>query len=459
MRALASGLCAAAILGGCAHYEPAPLAPALIASDRDTRTINNDAVREELTRLAPKYEWRGEWNMLSLFAAAIVSNPDLAASRANLQSANAEARASRVRPGPTLTLTAEYAFNPAEASPWLLSAAGDMLIDVGGRRKARLEAADAATRLAAFDYAAALWSVRMTIRRALIARNTACNASTIAADLVALRDRQLAAVARRVSSGEASRLDLDRVRSDAAFAAQSKAGATAELNAAELDLAAAIGVPVNALDWAGAACAIDDNGKSPPPFEINDHAHALRLRTEILKATAAYDQSEAALRAAIAAQFPEVRIGPGYAWERGLSKLPFALTLTFPSNDLGKAAIGAAELRREEAGRNLEAAVASVDAGIARARADFEAALDALTLIRTSALPVAEAFALQADRELAAGAIDRADWAASRAGFAAARLEELAALRRAAEAHASLEDAYRKPLSGPETLIAASVVQ
>ena len=68
-------------------------------------------------------------------------------------------------------------------------------------------------------------------------------------------------------------------------------------------------------------------------------------------------------------------------------------------------------------------------------------------------LPIAARLAAQADRELAAGAIDRSDWAAAQAGLEIARLAELDALARAIMADAALEESMRRPLSGPETLI------
>ncbi|MFN0025117.1 MAG: TolC family protein [Parvularculaceae bacterium] len=447
----------AAIASACAHYTPAPIEVASVATGRRAAALDEPAIRAELIRLAPDYQWGGEWNGLTLFAAALAQSPAIAAARAGVAAAAAEARAARVAPGPTLTLTAEYAFNPAEASPWLVGAASDILLDIGGRRKGRIEAADVAARVAAFDYAASVWSVRMAIRRALDAEAGARETAALAGALVKLRDRQFEAVRRRVTAGEESRLELDRVREGVAGAAQTEAMANADLAAARLDIAAAVGVSPDALD-ATRIESFQTLAETPGITEAQTSA-ALTARTEILKAAAAYDQAEAALRVAVASQYPDVSIGPGYMWERGLSKLPLALSLSFPSSDLGRAAIRAAQARRAEAGRRLESEVAGVLAGIARAAADYRAAWTSLQLIRMKTIPTAEAFARQADRELAAGAVNRADWAASQAGLLTAQLDEIAARRRVLEAQAALEDALRQPLSGPETAIAPSFIE
>ena len=123
----AIALATTALLGGCANYAPAPVVLEAAAADQDTRRIDPEAVRGQLLKLAPAYEWNAqEWNRLTLFAAALTTSPEVAEAKAHLEAAEADIRAARVRPGPTLTLTAEYAFNPAEASPWLLGAASDM---------------------------------------------------------------------------------------------------------------------------------------------------------------------------------------------------------------------------------------------------------------------------------------------------------------------------------------------
>lgn len=413
------------------------------------------AVRAELAKLAPAYDWNGaDWNRLTLFAAALTTSPEIAKAKAQIEAARADIRAAQIRPGPTLTLTAEYAFNPPEASPWLLGAASDVLLDAGGRRRGRIEAAEVAARAASYDYAASVWALRMAVRRALDASDTAQREAELSADLLKLRRRQLDAMQKRVAAGEASRLDLDLVRADMAAAANRKTEADAKAVAARLDIAAALGLSTDAVDFAHIA-ASDNTLREVAPLASEVEAAALQARTEILQAAAAYDQAEAVLRKTVAEQYPEVHLGPGYTWERGLAKLPFALTLAFPSADFGKAAIKSAELKREAAGRQLEAAVASVTANIRRADADYRASWKALSIIRQETMPTAASIAKQADLAFAAGGIDRSEWAASKAGFITAELDELTAKARVLDAEAALEDALRRPLSGPELAISA----
>jgi CRISPR system Cascade subunit CasA len=164
------------------------------------------------------------------------------------------------------------------------------------------------------------------------------------------------------------------------------------------------------------------------------------------------------LRGEVAKQWPEIHLEPGYTWERGLVKLPFSLGLVLPPVDLNRGAIAAAEARRAEAGAHLEAVIVRGQAAIEAALIEQEAARGALARTREVDVETARRFAVQADRELAGGAIDRVDWSAAQVGLRLAELAEIEALRRAHAADAALEDALRRPLEGPETQITPSII-
>jgi outer membrane protein TolC len=186
---------------------------------------------------------------------------------------------------------------------------------------------------------------------------------------------------------------------------------------------------------------------------------ALLARGDVLRQVAAYDQAEADLRAEVAKQWPELHVGPGYTWERGLVKIPFSLGLSLPPLDLNRKAIAAAEARRTEAGIRLEAVIAKSQAAVDAALIERDAARAALARVRSVDIQTATRVATQADRELANGAIDRVDWSAARAGLHLAELAEIDALRRVHAADAALEDALRRPLDGPELLIAPQAME
>jgi CRISPR system Cascade subunit CasA len=409
--------------------------------------------------MAPDAGWNGhDWDRLALFTAMLSGNADVAAVRAAIVSAEGARRAAGARPGPALSLTGEYAGKAPEASPWLFGAALDFPIDAGGRRSSRLTVADLAIAAARYDYAEAIWTVRMALRRALADRLLADRRLAASDALLVLRQRQFAVVSRRVAAGSASRADLERVRSDTADATRRQGDARAAIIVADAGIAATLGVPVGEI--AGRALRWDDF-ETPAPQPIVDAAQrlaALTGRADVLKATTLYDQAEANLLGEIARQYPAISIGPGYTWERGLVKIPVNLALVLPPLDGNRGAIAAAEARRAEAGANVEASVAGAAAAIDLALADTRQARAQLALVRGGELPAAERLALQAENELAAGAIDRGEWAAAQAGAGLARLSELDALAAVHAADAGLEAALRRPIDGPELAIRGKLV-
>ncbi len=448
-------------LSGCQSYTPAPLDPAQMAVARQNRPLDLQAVQREYLHIAPGATYvPAHWDRLSLLAAVLINNADVAAARAAVTTALAAAKAARTAPGATLTLSSEYANDPAASSPWLLGGAVDVPIDAGGRRSARLDSASLSVAIARYDYADTLWSARMQVVRALADTLIAEREESIARQLLVFRTSQQSAMMRRLQAGAVNRAELERVRADAASAASTTNDAHSRLVAARQSLAAAIGVPVAALDgltfdWQGF------DAPSPDPLlapAAQDRIGATLARADILKALAAYDQAESDLRGEVARQYPAISIAPGYTWERGLVKLPLSVGLALPPLDLNRSAIATAEAKRTEAGRKLETVVAAATAALDGAISECRLARQALARIRSDDVPVARRLAAQADRELRRGQIDRSDWAAAQAGATQIRLVELTALARVHAADAALEDALRRPLEGPELRLSSGAL-
>jgi outer membrane protein TolC len=436
----------AVILSGCVAYTPAPLDPAVVLQQQAAAAIDENAVSDEIGRIAPAIQWDGKhWDRLSLLAAALIGNAEIAQARSSVTALEAEAKAAGVAPGYSLTLTTEYAFNAPEASPWLLGVAGDFPLDTGTRRAARIGIAELNARIALFDYLDTTWSVRSGIRRALAEYLLARREALLAAELAELDRRQVSAMERRLAAGAASHADIERVRLAAAANLQRLSDAEARVATAQLQLSAAVGVAAaaldpSALDWPAVDAPRSLSGQLPS----NCLDQALLARPDVARASRNYDKAEQALRAAVASQYPALHLGPGYTWERGLKKLPFALGLSMPSLDFNHAAIASAEAQREQAGRALEAVVAAARNGIELAQSDYRAAWVQLDRARQQS-QIASRLATQADSAFRAGAADRLEWSAT--------LDELAAVRNVRAAEASLEDALRRPLEGPELAI------
>jgi CRISPR system Cascade subunit CasA len=392
------------------------------------------------------------WDVMTLYAAALRSNPQVVDGRAAWATAMAAARSSRRAPLGTITLLTEYSDDADGTSPWLLGVGSDLAVDAGARRDARTSAADAASMVARYDYVDTCWATRMSLRKALTERAFVRRELVLLQELSALRSRQLEANLRRVDAGEGDRIELARARTQLAADRHRLDDAQARGGAAEQALAAAMGVPARALQ----TIEVSD---VEVPRELDDfdlrplREAALLSRADVSKAVVAYDDAEVALRAEIAKQYPEIRLGPGYVWERGVVKLPFNLGLVLPPLDRNRSAIDAAEAHRVEAGFRLERIQAEAYSGIDGAAADWTASRAALESVRHQEVPAAKAIAVQADDALRVGAIDRIEWAQARSGVLEASLSELTAERRVEDTLLAMEDALRRPLVGDELRI------
>ena len=109
-------------LGGCVAYAPAPPHPEAFPAAMEARTL-------------PAKPAGQDWSGADLLAAALANNPQIAEARAKYLSALAAVRAAKAAPGPSLTLTAEYA---NEQPHWGYSAGSSIPLDYGARRGTRI---------------------------------------------------------------------------------------------------------------------------------------------------------------------------------------------------------------------------------------------------------------------------------------------------------------------------------
>jgi CRISPR system Cascade subunit CasA len=119
--------------------------------------------------------------------------------------------------------------------------------------------------------------------------------------------------------------------------------------------------------------------------------------------------------------------------------------------------IGETEVRREQAGARLEASVATAYEEIDEAIRQWHLALERLEDARGPVFEAAQHIYEATEREFDAGNRDRTELVAARVARTLVELEILDAERTAQESLATLEDAMRRPLEGPERDLAAAL--
>jgi cobalt-zinc-cadmium efflux system outer membrane protein len=272
------------------------------------------------------------------------------------------------------------------------------------------------------------------------------------------REAQLEMARHRLEAGAASHGDLDRLVADAVADEQRLHDARRRCSAARSALAATIGVPVAALDslplgWDG----LDE------PRDLDRHLiarwreEALFARADVHSAVVGYSVAEESLRLEVAKQYPQVHIGPAYVWDHGVHRLQFNLSMELPVLNQHQGAIGEAEARREQAGARLEATLAAAYQETDEAMRQWQLALARVADARGPVYDAAQHIYVETERGFEAGNNDRTELVAARVARSLAQLQILDAVRTAQEALASVENALRRPLEGPEIDVAATL--
>ncbi len=410
------------LLSACATYTPQPVGVAGLS--QPAMTVLPD----------------GDW-----LSAALANSPAVAAARAEYDASLHDRRAQKLLPPTTLTLIQEYSKDANAQKPWLYTDQLDVPLDLGGRRAGRITTADIAVDKAAYALGDALWTTRQALRQAQsdldFARRTVALDQQVVATRTAYRD----SIDKQVKGGEEIRATADQARLDLSAAEQSLRQAQAARDQAELALAHAL----NATPAAARAY----EGSNPTLSAIDDAAvdalaaKALYVRSDVRNAVADYASAENDLSVAIAGQYPDIHVAPGYTWERGIVKLPLNWVLTLPPSDLNHANIAAATDRRAGAGKTLEDTVKSAQTEIAQAASAWRAAAAIAQKTTNEDLPLARTMAERVRHSQAAGEASRADQLLAGVITLDTQLAALSAQQAAADDRLKLEDALRQPFS------------
>jgi outer membrane protein, heavy metal efflux system len=463
-------------LAGCIHYTPRPLPPERVVTDFADRRLDDPRLRAALDAKLPARaaNWpRSSWDRADLVAAMLYFNDAVAEGRATLGVVTAGRRTARQHPNPTIAILTEYANEGSQlteyasqhggAPLWLLGLTPDIPLDVGTRRAARIAVADLTAQEALYDFMEVVWKERAALRRALLDVLVTEREVALLEQVGGDRQAQLEMARRRLETGEASHGDLDRLVADALADQQRLHDARRRLNAARSALAETLGVPVAGLDsvslsWDGLE---EPHEPAGPMGQLDSQGlrrwreEALLSRADVHSAVVAYSIAEESLRLEVAKQYPQVHIGPAYTWDHGVHRLQFNLSLELPVFNQNQGPIGEAEARRELAGAHLESTVAIAYQQIDEAIRQWHLALQRVEDARGPVHDAAQRIYAETERGFEAGSNDRTELVSSRVARNLTELQILDAVRTAQEALATLEDALRRPLEGPEINMAA----
>ena len=455
------------VAGGCATYQPQPLAPGSSAAAFEERRLDSPALHQ-LVRANHQPALAGtglaEWTREALVLAALYDHPALAVPRARWRGAQAAEITAGMRPNPTLAVIGEFDFvRPGGLSPWAPGLSLDFPIETMGRRALRLALARQNTETARLELHEAAWRVRAEVRDALVENRFLRQQTNLLAAQLDLQEKILRLIERRVAAGGVAPAELLPHQLAAQRTTLDLQGARERAAAAVPRLAAALGVTAQELSRAvgepGFRRVFEETpgGAAPSQSALAEaRARAVQGRPDLRVLLAAYESAELGLRLEVVRQYPNLNLGSGYKWNQGESEWSFTrIGLDLPVMNQNQGPIAEAEARRSEAAARVQARQAQIFG-------EVDAALAALAQAHASVSAARALVGVQRQQqELAiaqrrAGAADDTEVRVAELQGINAQLLLADASNRLERAEALLEDALRQSVRFPiETAPAA----
>jgi outer membrane protein, heavy metal efflux system len=360
-------------LVACARYVPQPIDPAAHPAAYQARRLDDTAVVAWVGRYtaAPV---GGRWTDRQLALAALRFRAELVRARAEWRTALAGERSAGVRPAPGAQGDLERAVAGSEGpSPWVVSLAGVVPVELGGKRGARIQRARARTAVAEADLRLAAWRI---VQRTRVA--TAALAFAEAAleqgqrEVAALREVQVLERGRYREAAVTS-AELARTAAELQAALVEVSAARSGALGARAELAGTLALPAPALDSIRVAPAASAGCPLGPAAGGDSLATlALTRRPELARALAEYGVAEADVRLEVARQRPDLELGPGFIFDQGVKRWTLGLALPNLLGFRNRAPIAEAEAARRAAAERVaeaqDSVLAELDAASARCR-------------------------------------------------------------------------------------------
>lgn len=443
----------AALLAGCASYQPEPISPAVEASALESRTLNNPRLREFISvGFSVNHQTRtptSSWDLGRLTLAAIYYHPDLDVARTKLASARAGVITAAQIPNPTLNASLTYNSTVTTPTPWTVGTMVNFLLETFGRRQYRIEQAEGLAEAARDDLATATWQVRGTVRTALLNLWAGERRLMLNKRRLALQEEFVSALENRFSAGQASALDVTRERITRNQISLAERDAERQVAQARVQIATAVGVPVHALN--GVRLSFHDFERPVPP-SINVGSGELRRqallgRSDVQGLLAEYAATQSALQLEIVKQFPNLNLGPGYTFNQGDNKYDLQVSAELPIFNQNQGPIAEAMAHRKNAAARFVALQAQIIGAIDSAAATYRWASQALGTADTL-LADGRKRQQQVSDSFKAGDVDRPTLLTAELELAAIGLSRFDAVVQQRQALGALEDALQHPLFG-----------
>lgn len=444
----------AAWLSGCSPqaYRPVAIAPQSTAAQLEARSLDDPGLRAWMGQAAgfePTSWPLAAWDLHALTLAAYYFNPKMDVARAQAAAAGAAIQTAAMKPNPSVSAGSGWESSPE--SPYLLAFNFSLPIETAGKRGYRIAEATHLSQASRIQVGETAWAVRSQVRAALVNLVFAREALELLGRQQAAEIQYVDLLEARLGAGEISLPEVASARIDLANLRQAVRTAESEVETGRATLAAAIGIPLSGLAGKSVAWPGIDTPPAPAALPAEGmRSEAVANRLDVQRALAEYEAAQSRLQLEVARQYPDIELGPGYAFEEGVHLISLQLGAVLPLRNRNQGPIAEAEAQRKAAGAQLLATQSSViaqaDSALAAYKSSFavfDESRHALVAVQSQQRTAAELLQRgEADR-LAAVSADVQAAAALRAQLDAARQVQLAL--------GGLEDALQRPMDPATT--------
>ena len=449
IRGLLVCVCAAQLVA-CAHFQPRRLTAGSSIAAFESRSLQAPGLRAFLAANHLAAPPQGApWTLKALTLAAFYYQPALAEARARLLSAQAARITAGERPNPSFALAPGHDSPVTGAiSPWIVPLSFDWPIETGGKRSDRRAEARHLAAAARWDLIGTVWRVRSRVRTALLDLYAARRSESLLDQEVATRREILRLLEGQLNAGNVSGYEVAQARIALQRLVLAAQATTGRVRQARIALAGALGVPVRALQ--GVRFSFTDLRAFPIDLtRPHVRQQALLGRADVRAALERYAASQSALQLQIARQWPDIHIGPGFAWNAQLvgdREWDLRLSLPLPILNQNQGPIAAARAQRSLAAADFltvqSAALAQIDSALAAYQSARAELATAAALRHELARQLTAIHA-----EVAAGELQPLARVSARLAYEHGARDRLDALLGAQRALGRLEEALQSPLT------------
>ncbi|MBI4517756.1 MAG: TolC family protein [Deltaproteobacteria bacterium] len=332
----------------------------------------------------------GPLALRAALALALAHNPELAAFSWRVRASEARVLQAGLRPNPEAALTAEdiggsRSFRGVDQAQTTLEL--NQLIELGGKRAARLRAAALSRDVAAWDYEVKRLDVFTETAQAFVEVVGAQQQLELASQAVGLGEQVVQTAATRVTAGSASPVEVTKAKVALASAEIERSQARQRLEVARQRLAAQWGG--TAPRFAAAEGALEVVHPVPP---LEDLRQRLAQTPDLARWASELAQRQATVTLEESKAVPNVTAGAGYRRLSGPddNALVFRLSVPVPLLNRNQGAILEARRQLAEAGEGRRAAEVGVTAALVTAYQALATAHDQVAALGAQVLPSAQ---------------------------------------------------------------------